>query len=74
MSIPAKDSSKPKVPGSASGSSSSASSAEEDGLSVTQKLIFIGAVVGLCALFIRTRDGRSTSSSGTGVFKEKSMA
>lgn len=44
----------------------------DEGLSVAQKLFFIGAIVALCALFLRSRGGKS--SSGMGGFKEKSMA
>ena len=59
------DATKSKIPGSA------ASSTTDDGLSVTQKLMFIGGVLAVCALFVRTRDGKS---SNIGTFKEKSMA
>jgi len=42
----------------------------EDGLSWGQKLFFVGAIVAVCALFLRSRGGASTS----GGFKQKSMA
>ncbi|KAJ4309306.1 Peptidyl-prolyl cis-trans isomerase B [Neodidymelliopsis sp. IMI 364377] len=51
----------PAIPGSA---------LMEDGLSWGQKLFFIGAIVAVCALFLRSRGGASTS----GGFKQKSMA
>lgn len=47
-----------------------------EGLSTTQKLMFIGGVVAVCALFLRSRTGKG-NGSGTGSFtslKEKSMA
>lgn len=44
----------------------------EEGLSVTQKLFLIGAIVALCALFLRSRGGQSTATMGG--LKEKSMA
>jgi peptidyl-prolyl cis-trans isomerase B (cyclophilin B) len=42
-----------------------------EGLSAAQKLFFVGAIVALCALFLRSRGGKSTSGQGG---KEKSMA
>lgn len=44
-------------------------SSDDEGLSWTQKLIFLGAIVAVCALFLRSRGG-----SGSDRFKEKSMA
>ncbi|KAF3041439.1 Peptidyl-prolyl cis-trans isomerase B [Didymella keratinophila] len=41
-----------------------------EGLSWGQKLFFIGAIVAVCALFLRSRGGASTS----GGYKQKSMA
>jgi peptidyl-prolyl cis-trans isomerase B (cyclophilin B) len=41
-----------------------------EGLSWGQKLFFIGAIVAVCTLFLRSRGGASTS----GGFKQKSMA
>lgn len=44
----------------------------EEGLSVAQKLFFVGAIVAVCALYLRSRGAKSgTTASG---FKEKSMA
>lgn len=40
----------------------------DDGLSLGQKLFFIGAIVAVCALFIRSARGRPSG------FKPKSMA
>jgi len=42
----------------------------DDGLSLGQKLFLIGAVVGVCAFFIRSRGG----GGGSDRFKEKNMA
>lgn len=42
----------------------------DEGLSWGQKLFFIGAVVAVCVLFLRSRGGVSTSNG----FKQKSMA
>jgi len=67
-SIPApkkEDSTKSKIPGLA------ASSTETEGLSVMQKILFIGAVIAVCVVFLRTRGGNGNSTGG---FKEKSMA
>jgi peptidyl-prolyl cis-trans isomerase B (cyclophilin B) len=44
----------------------------EDGLSAGQKLFFVGAIVAVCALFLRSRGGKSTVSLDR--LKEKSMA
>jgi peptidyl-prolyl cis-trans isomerase B (cyclophilin B) len=44
-----------------------------EGLSAAQKLFFVGAIVAMCALFLRARGGKS-SSNGQGGFKDKSMA
>lgn len=65
-SIPAakEDSTKSKIPGLAAAST-------DEGLSVAQKLMFIGGVVAVCTLFLRSRSGKTV---GTGSFKEKSMA
>lgn len=46
------------------------SAVEDDGLSWGQKLFFVGAIVAVCALFLRSRGGASTS----GGFKQRSMA
>jgi peptidyl-prolyl cis-trans isomerase B (cyclophilin B) len=46
---------------------------DEEGLSVAQKLFIIGAIVALCALFLRSRDA-SAANAGLGGLKEKSMA
>ena len=44
-----------------------------DGLSMGQKLFFIGAIAGVCALFLKSRnDGQGSNVSGS--LKEKSMA
>ena len=66
--IPAaeEDSTKSKIPGLA------ASSSADEGLSAAQKLMFFGGIVAVCALFLRSRSGKS--NTGTGSFKEKSMA
>lgn len=44
----------------------------EEGLSVAQKLFFVGAIVALCALFLRSRGGKS--SVGQDRYKDKSFA
>jgi len=44
----------------------------QEGLSVAQKLFFVGAIVALCVLFLRAKGGKS--NTGGGSFKEKSMA
>jgi peptidyl-prolyl cis-trans isomerase B (cyclophilin B) len=41
----------------------------DDGLSMGQKLFFLGVIVGLCALFLRSRGG-----NGADGLKVKSMA
>ncbi|KAJ4370377.1 Peptidyl-prolyl cis-trans isomerase B [Neocucurbitaria cava] len=66
--IPAakEDSTKSKIPGLAAASSS------DEGLSAAQKLMFLGGIVAVCALFLRSRSGKS--NTGTGSFKDKSMA
>lgn len=43
----------------------------DDGLSMTQKLMMIGGVVVVCALFLRSR---TVNSNGGGGFKARSMA
>lgn len=40
----------------------------DDGLSLGQKLFFIGAIVAVCALFLRSTGGRPSG------YKQKSMA
>jgi peptidyl-prolyl cis-trans isomerase B (cyclophilin B) len=52
-------------------SSASALTSPAVGLSAAQKLFFVGAIVALCALFLRSRGGKSTPGQGG---KEKSMA
>jgi peptidyl-prolyl cis-trans isomerase B (cyclophilin B) len=42
-----------------------------EGLSAAQKLFFIGAIIALCALFLRSRGSKNSSGLGG---KEKSMA
>ncbi|KAI4928538.1 Peptidyl-prolyl cis-trans isomerase B [Alternaria conjuncta] len=59
-------STKGKIPGLAAAAGSA------DGLSVGQKLFFIGAVVAICVLFLKTRNGGQSNIMGG--FKEKSMA
>jgi len=49
-----------------------ATSAATDGLSLGQKLFFVGGIVGVCALFLRSRGGNV--NTGLGGLKEKSMA
>lgn len=41
----------------------------DEGLSLGQKLFFLGVVVGICAFFLRSRGGK-----GSSILKEKSMA
>lgn len=41
-----------------------------EGLSVGQKVFFIGGIAVVCSLFIRTRGGKSVA----GIGKEKSLA
>jgi peptidyl-prolyl cis-trans isomerase B (cyclophilin B) len=41
----------------------------DDGLSMGQKLFFLGVIVGICALFLRSRGGTVTEN-----LKVKSMA
>jgi peptidyl-prolyl cis-trans isomerase B (cyclophilin B) len=43
-----------------------------EGLSAAQKLFFVGAIVAICALFLRSRSGKSSNAQGG--FKDKSMA
>jgi peptidyl-prolyl cis-trans isomerase B (cyclophilin B) len=42
-----------------------------EGLSAAQKLFFVGAIVAMCAIFLRSRSGKSSNGQG---FKDKSMA
>jgi peptidyl-prolyl cis-trans isomerase B (cyclophilin B) len=44
-----------------------------DGLSMGQKLFFVGAIAALCALFLKSRNG-GQGSIVSGGLKEKSMA
>ncbi|KAH7069533.1 cyclophilin-like domain-containing protein [Paraphoma chrysanthemicola] len=44
----------------------------EEGLSAAQKLFFVGAIVAVCALFLRSRGGKS--SVGQDRYKDKSFA
>ncbi|KAF1846026.1 uncharacterized protein K460DRAFT_406251 [Cucurbitaria berberidis CBS 394.84] len=60
------ESPKSKIPG-------LAASSPTEGLSVGQKLMFLGGIVAVCALFLRSRGGKSNTAT-TGSFKEKSMA
>jgi peptidyl-prolyl cis-trans isomerase B (cyclophilin B) len=64
-------STKAKVSGLAAAAVKAAGSA--DGLSMGQKLFFVGAIAAICALFLKTRTGGQGSSS-LGGLKEKSMA
>lgn len=50
----------------------SPSTSSAQGLSVSQKLFFVGVIVALCALFLRSKGGASTATMVG--FKEKSMA
>ncbi|KAG9196699.1 Peptidyl-prolyl cis-trans isomerase B [Alternaria panax] len=59
-------STKPKLPGLAAATGSA------DGLSMGQKLFFVGAVVAVCVLFLKSRNGGQ--SNIVGGLKEKSMA
>lgn len=58
-----KEQSKTKVP---------VSTSTVEGLSAGQKLFFVGAIVAVCALFLRSRGG--TSNVSVDRFKDKSMA
>ncbi|KAL6708714.1 Peptidyl-prolyl cis-trans isomerase B [Coniothyrium glycines] len=44
-----------------------------DGLSLGQKLFFVGGIVGVCALFLRSKSSGKVNN-GNGIFKDKSMA
>ena len=59
------DSVKTKIPG------LMAATEATDGLSMGQKLFFVAVIVALCALFLRSRGGKS---AGSGASKGKSMA
>ncbi|CAA9962246.1 Peptidyl-prolyl cis-trans isomerase B [Pyrenophora teres f. teres] len=63
-------STKSKISGLAAAAVSSTSSV--DGLSMGQKLFFVTAIVGVCVLFLKSRNGGQGSFSGG--LKEKSMA
>ncbi|KAG9386325.1 Peptidyl-prolyl cis-trans isomerase [Pyrenophora tritici-repentis] len=63
-------STKSKISGLAAAAVSSTSSI--DGLSMGQKLFFVTAIVGVCVLFLKSRNGGQGSFSGG--LKEKSMA
>ena len=57
---------KPKLPGMAVATGSA------DGLSMGQKFFFVGAIVAICVLFLKSRNGGQ--SNIVGGLKEKSMA
>lgn len=66
--IQTSNSGKTKIPGLMTATGTAA-----DGLSLGQKLFFIGGIVGVCALFLRSKSGGMVSN-GSGTFKDKSMA
>lgn len=66
--IQTSDSTKTKIPGLMAATGTAA-----DGLSLGQKLFFIGGIVGVCALFLRSKSGANVNN-GNGLFKDKSMA
>jgi peptidyl-prolyl cis-trans isomerase B (cyclophilin B) len=65
----AASSTKAKVSGLAAAAVSTTGSV--DGLSIGQKVFFVGAIAAVCAVFLKSRDGSSSISGG---LKEKSMA
>lgn len=46
-----------------------------EGLSTAQKLFFVGAIVGVCAIFLRSRGGKTSAGAVQfKEFKDRSMA